>query len=197
MSWFGYTGVMARNDQRRSTLADAGIRVLAEQGARGLTHRAIDEAAGTPKGTASNYFPTREDLISALVDRIAERLTPVPGAVPHDECRQPDRALFTAYIRDVVKRLSVDPHVTLALFELRLEAGRRPAVAKTVGEWRQRSFEEDIAFTAHMGLPGGPTEVALLHYAIEGLMFDRLTVPLDTDVSLDAAVDELVSRILK
>jgi len=187
---------MARNDQRRSALADAGIRVLAERGARGLTHRAIDEAAGTPKGTASNYFPTREDLISALVDRIAERLTPVPGAVTHHEDRPPDRELFTAYIRDVVKRLGDDPHVTLALFELRLEGGRRPAVAKTVGEWRQRSFEDDIAFTERMGLPGGPVEIALLHYAIEGLMFDRLTQPLETEISLDEAVDQLVQRIL-
>lgn len=196
MSWFDYTAHMARNDQRRSKLADAGIRVLAEQGARGLTHRAIDAAAGTPKGTASNYFPTRDDLISGLVDRIAERLTPVPGTVVHDDARPPDRALFTEYIRDVVKRLSADPHVTLALFELRLEASRRPAVAKTVGQWRQHSFEEDIAFTARMGLPGGPTELALLHYSIEGLVFDRLTLPLDTDLSMDEAIEELVNRIL-
>ena len=121
----------------------------------------------------------------------------MPGAVVHIEGQPPDRALFTRYIHDVVKRLSADPHVTLALFELRLEAGRRPAVAKTVSAWRQSAFEEDIAFTARMGLPGGPTELVLLHYAIEGLVFDRLTVPLNTDVSMDAAVDELVDRILK
>lgn len=190
-------GTMVRNDERRSALADAGIRVLAEEGARGLTHRAVDAAAGTPRGTASNYFPTRDALVSALVDRIEERLTPDPGAVPSAGVRPPDRALFADYLRDVVRRLGADPHVSLALFELRLEAARRPSVAATLGAWRQRAFQEGVAFNDDAGLPGGRTEIALFHYALDGLMLDNLTVPLDTGLSLDAAVDELVDRILR
>ncbi|KRF08804.1 TetR family transcriptional regulator [Arthrobacter sp. Soil782] len=188
---------MARNDQRRSALADAGIRVLAEEGARGLTHRAVDAVAGTPRGTASNYFPTRDDLISALVERIGERLLPDPEAVPSHNSRSADRALFADYLRDVVRRLSADPHVSLALFELRLEAARRPAVAEALGAWRQRAFQEDVAFNGDSGLPGGPTEIALFHYAIDGLMLDHLTAPLDTGLSVDAAINEFVDRLLQ
>ena len=188
---------MVRNNERRYALADAGILVLAEQGARGLTHRAVDAAADMPRGTASNYFPTRDELIAALVERIGVRLTPDPAAIPSLASRSPDRALFADYLRDVVRRLTSDPHVSLALFELRLEAARRPAVAETLGAWRQRAFQEDVAFNASSGLPGGRTEIALLHYAVDGLMLDRLTVPLDTGLSLDAAVDEFVSRILE
>lgn len=188
---------MARNDERRSALADAGIRVLAEEGARGLTHRAVDAAAGTPRGTASNYFPARDDLISALVDRIGERLTPDPEAAPWHGARSPGRELFADYLRDVVRRLSAAPHVSLALFELRLEAARRPAVAKALGAWRQRAFQEDVAFNNGSGLPGGQTEIALFHYAIDGLMFDHLTAPIDTGLSVDAAIDEFVDRILQ
>ncbi|WP_104087732.1 TetR/AcrR family transcriptional regulator [Cryobacterium sp. N19] len=188
---------MARNDERRSALADAGIRVLAEEGARGLTHRAVDAAASTPRGTASNYFPTRDDLVSALVDRIGERLTPDPEVVLSGGAQSPDRELFAAYLRDIVRRLSADPHVSLALFELRLESARRPAVAKALGAWRQRAFQEDVAFNDGSGLPGGRTEIALFHYAIDGLMLDHLTVPLDTGLSVDAAIDEFVDRILQ
>ena len=188
---------MARNDERRSALADAGVRVLAEEGARGLTHRAVDAAAGTPRGTASNYFPTRDDLISALVDRIGERLMPDPAMVSTLAARSPDRELFADYLRDVVRRLSADPHVSLALFELRLEAARRPSVAKALGAWRQRAFQEDVAFNDGSGLPGGRTEIALFHYAIDGLMLDRLTVPIDTGLSVDTAIDEFVDRILR
>ena len=190
-------GDMARNDERRSALADAGIRVLAQEGARGLTHRAVDAAAGTPRGTASNYFPTRDDLIAALVDRIGERLAPDPASGPDRGVRSPDRALFADYLRDVVRRLSADPHVSLALFELRLEAARRPAIAATLGAWRQRAFQEDVAFNDTSGLPGGRTEIALFHYAIDGLMLDHLTAPLDTGLSVDAAINELVDRILR
>lgn len=188
-------GSMARNDERRSALADAGIRVLATEGARGLTHRAVDAEAGTPRGTASNYFPTRDDLISALVARIGERLAPEPD--PSRDAPSPDRALFADYLRDVVRRLRSDPHVSLALFELRLEAARRPAVAATLGAWRQRAFQEDVAFNDDAGLPGGRTEIALFHYAIDGLMLDHLTAPLDTGLSVDAAVTEFVDRILR
>lgn len=188
---------MARNDERRWALADAGIRVLAEEGARGLTHRAVDTAAGMPRGTASNYFPTRNDLVSALVDRIGERLMPDPEGVRSRDARSPDRALFADYLRDVVRRLRADPHVSLALFELRLEAARRPAVAESLRAWRQRAFQDDIAFNENSGLPGGPTEIALFHYAVDGLMLDHLTAPLDTGLSVDAAIDELVDRILR
>lgn len=188
---------MARNDARRSTLADAGIRVLAEQGARGLTHRAVDTAAETPRGTASNYFPTRDDLVSALVDRIEERLAPDPEALAPLAGRTPDRALFADYVRDIVRRLSADPHVSLALFELRLEASRRPAVAQALGAWRQRSFEDDVAFNTSAGLPGGRTEIALFHYALDGLMFDRLTSPLDTGLPMDDVIDQFVDRLLR
>ncbi|WP_072313842.1 TetR/AcrR family transcriptional regulator [Agrococcus sp. Marseille-P2731] len=187
---------MARNLERRSALADAGIRVLAEAGARGLTHRAVDAMAGTPRGTASNYFPTRSDLTSALVDRIGERLAPEPAFAAARAARSPDRALFVEYVRDVVRRLTDDPHVALALFELRLEAARRPAVAATLGAWRQRAFEEDVAFNGDAGLPGGRTEIALMHFAIDGMMLDHLTVPLRTGVSLDAAIDRIVDSLL-
>lgn len=187
---------MARNDERRSVLADAGIRVLAQEGSRGLTHRAVDAAAGTPRGTASNYFPTRDHLIAALVERIEERLTPDPNVIPELDSRPPDRSLFSDYVADVVRRLSADREVTLALFELRLEAARKPSVAKALGAWRQRAFDDDVVFNDRSGLPGGRTEIALLHYAIDGLMLDRLTVPLDTGLSVDAAVSEFVERIL-
>ncbi|MBG6237999.1 DNA-binding transcriptional regulator YbjK [Mycetocola sp. CAN_C7] len=188
---------MVRNDDRRSALADAGIRVLAEEGARGLTHRAVDAAAGTPRGTASNYFATRDALITALVDRIEERLAPNPDTVAPPLGRAPDRALFAEYLRDVVRRLSADPHVSLALFELRLEASRRPSVAETLGAWRRRAFEDDVAFNSSAGLPGGRIELALFHYAIDGIMLDRLTTPIDDNLSIDTVVDEFVTRLLR
>ena len=73
---------MVRNDDRRRDLADAGLSVLAREGARGLTHRAVDHEAGVPTGTASNYFRSRDALIAALVERIGQRLAPDPATLP-------------------------------------------------------------------------------------------------------------------
>jgi DNA-binding transcriptional regulator YbjK len=187
---------MARNDDRRHELADAGLRVLAQQGARGLTHRAVDDEAGVPRGTASNYFRSRDVLLGALFTRIGERLTPDPDVAAGLAARPRDRALFADYLRDIVARLTRQRDVTLALFELRLEATRRPEVARQLTDWLREGFRADVAFNEEAGFPGGPFEIALFHYALDGLVFDRLTSSIDPDTSTDDVIDALVDGLL-
>ncbi len=43
-----------RNPERRRALVDAAIEVLADEGARGLTFRAVDARATVPAGPAAN-----------------------------------------------------------------------------------------------------------------------------------------------
>lgn len=187
---------MAKNDTRRGALADAGIAVLAREGSRGLTHRAIDSQAGVPTGTTSNYFRTREALIAGLFERIGARLAPSPADVEARSAEAPSRALFAAHVRDIVRRLTAEPEVTLALYELRLEAARRPELAAALGEWQRAGLEADVAFNAAAGLPGGRREIVLLHYAIEGLVFDLLTSPIDPETPIDEVVDAFVAGLL-
>jgi DNA-binding transcriptional regulator YbjK len=187
---------VARNDRRRRELADAGITVLARESARGLTHRAVDAEAGVPLGTTSNYFRSRSGLVAGLVVRIGERLAPDPRVMEELGSRRPSAELFGDYIRDIVARLTTNRDVTLALFELRLEAARHPELAQTMGAWQRETFAGDVAFNAEAGLPGGPREIALFHYAIDGLLFDRLTTPIDPSTPTDTIVDALVERLL-
>ncbi len=65
-------GVTITSSARTRQVGDAAIAVLAEQGARGLTHRAVDAEAGVPPGTTSNYARTREALLTLTLTRIAE-----------------------------------------------------------------------------------------------------------------------------
>ncbi|EFQ83549.1 transcriptional regulator, TetR family [Aeromicrobium marinum DSM 15272] len=188
--------VMAPNAERRRDLADAGLRVMAGEGARGLTHRAVDAEAGVPVGTTSNYFRTRDSLVAALVDRIGERIAPDPEIHARLAVRPRDRETFADYLRDIVARLTAERDVTLALFELRLEAARRPEVADRLGEWLRAGFDADVEFNLGAGLPGGREEIALFHYAIDGLMLDRLTTPIDPGTSSEDIVERLVAGLL-
>ncbi|MFD5214339.1 TetR/AcrR family transcriptional regulator [Microbacterium sp. NPDC058345] len=187
---------MAKNDARRNALADAGIAVLAREGSRGLTHRAVDAEAGVPTGTTSNYFRSREKLIAGLFERIGARLAPTPDELAARASEPPTRELFADYIRDIVRRLTTHREVTLALYELRLESARRPELAASLGDWQRAGLDGDIAFNQAAGLPGGRQEIALFHYAIEGLVFDRLTSPIDPDTPTDDIVDALVAGLL-
>jgi AcrR family transcriptional regulator len=58
---------MVTNPDRRIALLDAALDVLAEEGARGLTFRRLDERAEVPRGTASNYFASRDDLLTQFL----------------------------------------------------------------------------------------------------------------------------------
>ncbi|MFK3679444.1 TetR/AcrR family transcriptional regulator [Microbacterium sp. NPDC090218] len=188
---------MAKNEGRRQAIADAGLAVLAREGSRGLTHRAVDVAAGVPTGTTSNYFRSRDALVAGLVERIGERLAPSPEDLAQRSTGVPGRALFADYVRDIVRRLSDDREVTLALFELRLESSRRPEVAAVLGAWQRSGLDGDVAFNTGAGLPGGRREIALFHYAIDGLLLDRLTTPIDPETSTDEIIDDLVDGLLR
>lgn len=188
---------MAKNETRRRIIADAGLTVLATDGSRGLTHRAVDIVAGVPVGTTSNYFRSREALVAGLVDRIGERLAPSDDDLARRSSEEPSRELFAGYVRDIVRRLTDDRDVTLALFELRLESSRRPDVGALLGAWQRAGFDADVAFNAGAGLPGGRREIALFHYAIDGLLLDRLTTPIDPDTTTDEIVDDLVAGLLR
>lgn len=187
---------MVRNDDRRAELADAALRVLAREGGRGLTHRAVDAEASVPQGTTSNYFRNRTALVAAVADRITVRLTPDQSTLDRLGAMSPTRELFTLYVRDIVRRLTVESDVTLALFELRLEAARRPEVAEVIGPWLRSGFADDVAFNTKAALPGGAEEIALFHYALDGLLLDRLTVSIDPDTPTDDVVQRLVDGLL-
>ncbi|GGL31232.1 TetR/AcrR family transcriptional regulator [Planomonospora parontospora] len=58
--------------QRAELVAETAITLLAERGMRGLTHRAVDEAAGLPPGSTSNLARTRSALLELALARLTE-----------------------------------------------------------------------------------------------------------------------------
>ena len=187
---------MVANPDRRERIADAALELLGERGARALTFRAVDTRAGVPTGTTSNYFASRGLLLRGLAERIFERLTPSPDRVAGIGARAEDpSAAAVAYVEDVARRLLEAPMLALALVELRLEAGRTPAIAEVVRPFLDAGQGDDAAFHERAGLPGGPDAVRLLHHAIDGLVLDALTGGRARDDVL-ADARELARRIV-
>ncbi|MBF6221363.1 TetR family transcriptional regulator [Nocardia abscessus] len=59
--------------RRRRSIASAAIEVLADHGVRGLTHRAVDAAAGMSPGAVNYHAPTRGKLIALAVEELFSR----------------------------------------------------------------------------------------------------------------------------
>ncbi|MFD7667846.1 TetR/AcrR family transcriptional regulator [Streptomyces sp. NPDC059788] len=188
---------MAKNPERRTALVDAAIEVLARDGARGLTFRAVDAQAGVPVGTASNYFASRDDLFTQAGSRIHVRMTPDPAQVGEAMRPEPNRELVTGLMRWLVRRMSDERTGYLALLELRLEATRRPALQAELNRAVRTAFEESVRFHLDSGLPGDADTVLVLYLAMTGLLLEHFTLPdMLADGDLDKLVEMVVGRIV-
>ena len=188
---------MAGNPERRAALVDAGVELLAREGARGLTFRAVDAEAGVPVGTASNYFTDREDLLRQIDARLHTRLAPDPEVLAGLLARPKDRSLVTAFMHDLMGRATRDRTGYLALLEMRLEASRRPELRASFMKSVRGDLDEALGFHRSAGLPGGDEVVTVLYLAMLGLLLEHLTLPdvLDGVLPGVSVPDGLVERI--
>jgi len=116
--------------ERRRDLCDAAIQLLAEDGAKGLSHLKVDRKAGVPDGTTSFYFRTRSALLRAVAERLVEldleRLQSVADGAG-GRGKNPSPSLLS----QVVIQAGSEPQLTRtrARYELTLQAARDPAMA--------------------------------------------------------------------
>lgn len=153
---------------RRTRIADAIIETLARAGSRGLTHRAVDEAAGLAQGSTSYYLRTRARLLDAAVARLADVDTAAlrPGG---------DETFTEMLARVVDDRRIADRDRTLARYELSLEAVRRPELRDALGTGSERVRQ---VITDHLAQEGEPDPDSLagdVMALIDGLLFRDLT----------------------
>ncbi|MFE1166377.1 TetR/AcrR family transcriptional regulator [Nocardiopsis sp. NPDC058789] len=188
---------MVRNPERRAALLDAAIDALAEEGARGLTYRAVDTRAGVPVGTASNYFTSREDLLAQTSVRTYERFMPEQEEWANVLEGPRTRAKVAEVMRATVTRMAADPNVYLATLELQLEATRRPELRADLTARVRADLDANIAFHEQSGMPGGRRTVVVLYLALNWLVTEHLTLPgvLAAEGSLEGLVDLVVDQL--
>ena len=186
-----------RNDERRAALVDAAIEVLAREGARGMTFRAVDAQAGVPAGTVSNYFANRDMLLTQAGSRVYERLRPDADTIARQQAAGRDRDGYAESMRELVSRVASFRTGYLALLELRLEATRRPELQQVLTERVRADLAANVAYHEGAGLPGDATAVKLLYLTLNWLIVEQLTLPgvLEPE-ELDRLVTAAVERIV-
>ncbi len=192
-------------DQRRRELCDAAIQLLADDGAKGLSHLKVDGRAGVPDGTTSFYFRTRSALLHAVAERMVELDLAALQAVA--DSTAVDDGSSASTLAKVVSQSGEEPQLsrTRARYELTLQATRDPAMAAILGRATQAftKLHHDILVQL---LPHGAdldpavvddlTNITLTF--INGLLLrlahgDRI---IDTPEQLDAALSAIVAGVL-
>ena len=162
---------------RISRLADAAIEVVAAQGMRGLTHRAVDTRAGVPQGSTSAYFRTRKALVEGLVQRLADVETAeieATGLDPAAHDGPPDLDRIADDIAALLDHwLTAGRSRSLARFACLLEATHHPEL-RTILAHGERPRAQARALVALAGSTDPDRDGRALVAFVDGLLFDRL-----------------------
>ncbi len=156
---------------RRTAILDAALHVLAEHGMRGLTHRAVDAAAGLAPGSTSYYFRSRSALVEGCVARLVEIDLTVEVA---EVAAAPAGSLADVIVGVAVAMATSQRHRTLARYELSIAAVREPRLrsALVVGGDRVRQLAARTLAAVGAADPGAAAaELAAL---LDGLVFTAL-----------------------
>jgi DNA-binding transcriptional regulator YbjK len=182
------------NEARHDRLADAAIELLAREGARGLTHRAVDAEAGEPAGTTSRYFRTREALLIGALERAR-------ALHFHDLEQVRTRPRSTMAVRTglaaiVHNALTVNRSRHLAMLELFLESIRRPQLRPALNQTRtaQNQLIREIHRAAGIELTA--RQSATIVNLLTGLVFTALTTPDAVGGDPASNVDDLIQDAL-
>jgi AcrR family transcriptional regulator len=127
--------------KRKKALVEFAFELIAEKGLEGLRTRDIAIAAGIDTGTLHYHFPSKELLIQAVVDRLAEdfrRNRVARAAAPRNALEELRNEIF-----DAATRIRKSPKQLRVFMELMVRASRDKAVAAILGRMQ-------ASWTAHL-----------------------------------------------
>ena len=139
----------SKSADRRATILDGVIELLAQRGLEGVTHRAVDEVAALPQGSSSYYFPKKASLLRAASEHLAALLEKdcdelQVGFAEKAATQGLDAAV--AYVaEELVNYTDASRHLCLARMELTLAAARRDELAD-VGDQLTAAARRPIEF---------------------------------------------------
>jgi AcrR family transcriptional regulator len=150
-------------ESRRREIADAALKVIAEQGLARFTSLAIAREVGVSDAALFRHFATKEDIVLAVIDRVEEILFsgfPPAGADPIER--------LGLFFRRRIEVIREHPGVARLVGSEQLSQAAPPEGVARVAGFRQRSqsFVRGCLVEAHRdGLLAdgvGPEEAAVL-----------------------------------
>lgn len=178
---------------KREQVLDAAIALLGTKGVRALTHRGVDELAGMPQGSTSNYFRTRGTLLEGIVTRLVERDREDWEKFAHLRPESAD-ALIAALVAFVRFSTGPDRVRTSARYSLFVEASVTPGLDAKIGSARRALVEWGADMLERVGSKNPASDAAVITDYLDGLILHQLTVP-DLDFDPTAGITAVVRAL--
>jgi DNA-binding transcriptional regulator YbjK len=164
---------------RRRQLLESALHVIADDGLRGLTHRAVDRRAGLPEGSCSAYLRTRQALEGALteyvadtlladVDRLAERIL---------DCGAQDDSEGVRAALDLFLHWLDQRELLVARLELTMAATRDADLSAILADHRARLVGVVSGIMAATGKEHSAARAEALVASYDGILLAALLKP--------------------
>jgi AcrR family transcriptional regulator len=175
---------------RRESIADAAIAIVAREGLRSLTHRAVDRELDLPPGSTSYYARTRRQLIETMVHRLANRtvadLRPA-AARPAGPVTVEEAAKGLAAMVDRLAVRADDHRARYALIVDLVNDPELHARITSASPIRAGTLAAATDRLDRLGVPDPERHAPALVALVDGLLFDRVAGSgLDPDSRPDA-----------
>ncbi|MFI0421599.1 TetR/AcrR family transcriptional regulator [Spongiactinospora sp. 9N601] len=161
---------------RRERAADAAIEVIAEEGMRGLTHRAVDARAGLPPGSTSSCYRTRLALLGGVLARMLEQDEASLERLPQGAWHSPEE-VADALAGLLGYWLGPARTRTQARMELYLDAARRALLWEELDVAGARFLRKAEEGLRAAGVPDPVPAARMFVAQIDGVLFDALARP--------------------
>ncbi|GAA3913547.1 TetR/AcrR family transcriptional regulator [Microbacterium invictum] len=170
----------------RDRALTAAVRLVGEQGVRALTHARVDAEAELPRGSTSNWFRSRDALLTGVIDWIAEQeRADLTAATTPAQTVDDLIDTLTALIEDATGHHAVRTRARYALF-LEMTAGGEAHGPLQAQRARFEAWARELltAFGAE-----DPDAAARSLLAVSaGLILNRLTVAPDAALRPTVAI---------
>ena len=163
---------------RRRRLLDAAVHVIADEGLKGLTHRAVDRRAELPEGSCSAYWRTRQALQAALAAYVAEALLDdVDALAARVQAAGPGEETTVGAAIDLFLRWLDQRELLAARLELTMAASRDEGLAEVLVAHRARlvTLVEDIMCASGKEPGAAPAEALVASY--DGVLLAAMLRP--------------------
>lgn len=166
-----------RGAARREALLDAVLLVVAEVGVDAVTHRRVAEVAGLPLASTTYWFESKEHLLTAALERAAERdIERLREFL--DEALAPTADPLATLVRAILGPVEDSGQAgrtwLLATYALMLEAARRPGLREITTRWTDAYLDALHPLLAAAGSRYPRDDAELVLAAADGLLVEQL-----------------------
>jgi AcrR family transcriptional regulator len=182
-------------EERRRELIDAALKVFASTGVTATSVDDIVRAAGVAKGTFYLYFDTKDDIVSAVAERMVEGVGEQFDAVMADRDRSPVERILA--VGRATRQIGAEPHERDLI-----EVFHRPenrAIHDRLGERARERMKPTMSAIIADGINTGVfrqqdvERAAVFVLACFSILHDVISGPAD----VPAAIDELDAFVLR